>query len=98
MQIRSVLLACLAASGVSAAQRACGAPSPTAEQLEVAKAFAEEEEASLLAGNATRKAAINVNVYFHVLASSNSASGGYLSVCVDVITRPSVPLENLAAC
>ena len=81
MQIKSVLLAGLAVSG-AAAQRACGAPSPTPEQIEVAKHFAAEEEAARIAGNGTsaQRASINVNVYFHVLASSNSASGGYLSV------------------
>lgn len=80
MQIKSVLVAGLAASG-AAAQRACGAPSPTPEQIEVAKHFAAEEEAARVAGNSTSaRASINVNVYFHVLASSNSASGGYLSV------------------
>lgn len=87
MQIKSALLAGLAASS-AAAIRACGAPSPTEEQIEVAKEFAVEEEAVRIAGNSTRRAAINVNVYFHVLASSSSVSGGYLSVRVDTRRPP----------
>ncbi|RYP63826.1 hypothetical protein DL771_009109 [Monosporascus sp. 5C6A] len=78
MQIRSALLLGLAASG-TVAHRGCGAPSPTAEQIEIAQHFAATEEAARIAGNSSRKAPISVNVYFHVLASSNSASGGYLS-------------------
>ncbi|KAI1248649.1 hypothetical protein MGN70_009849 [Eutypa lata] len=78
MQIKAALLAGLAATS-AAAQRACGAPTPTDEQIEVAKLFAEQEAAVRIAGNSTRRAAINVNVYFHVLASSTSVSGGYIS-------------------
>ncbi|RYO75141.1 hypothetical protein DL766_006652 [Monosporascus sp. MC13-8B] len=81
MQIRSALLLGLAASG-AVAERACGAPSPTEEQIEIAQQFAAAEAADLVADNSTRKAPINVKVYFHVLASSNSASGGYLSATV----------------
>ena len=84
MQIKTALIAGLAASS-AAAQRSCGAPSPTPEQIEVSKLFAAQEEAARSAGNSTsaQRASINVNVYFHVLASSNSASGGYLSVSQD---------------
>lgn len=84
MQIKTALIAGLAATR-AAAQRTCGAPSPTAEQIEVSKHFAAQEEAARVAGNSTstQRASINVNVYFHVLASSNSASGGYLSVSQD---------------
>ncbi|RYP89646.1 hypothetical protein DL770_004224 [Monosporascus sp. CRB-9-2] len=78
MQIRSALFLGLAASG-AVAQRACGAPAPTEEQIEIAQQFAVTEAADRVAGNSSRLAPINVNVYFHVLASSNSESGGYLS-------------------
>ncbi len=82
MHIKAVLLAGLTASA-AVAQRSCGAPSPTEEQIGVAKYFAEEEESARLAGNLTRRAPINVNVYFHILATSTSTSGGYLSVSAD---------------
>lgn len=78
MQIRSLLLAGVAASG-ALAERICGAPEPSAEQLAIANSFAVQEAMALAAGNLTERATITVNTYFHVLASSTSVSGGYLS-------------------
>ncbi|KAH8896425.1 metalloprotease, partial [Thozetella sp. PMI_491] len=77
MQLKSLVFAALAAT--VSAQRRCGAPSPTEEQVAQAKAFAVQEAAARVAGNVTARATINVNVYFHVLATSTSVSGGYLS-------------------
>lgn len=80
MLFKTVFLTAIAASQ-AVAQRACGAPQPTEEEIAVAKSFYEIEKAARLAGNATSAAAtIDVNVYFHVLATSTSASGGYLTV------------------
>lgn len=77
---KAVLLTALAASH-AVAQRACGAPEPTEEDIAIAKAFYQVEKEAHLAGNATSAAAtIEVNAYFHVLASSDSVSGGYLAV------------------
>lgn len=80
MSFKAVFLAALAATH-AVAQRACGSPEPTEEQIAIAKSFYQVEKEARLAGNAVSAAAtIAVNVYFHVLASSNSASGGYLTV------------------
>jgi len=57
----------------------CGTRDPTPEQL-----LATQEIAALeVSGNSTLEArqSVNVDVYFHVVASSNSLSGGYLTVC-----------------
>lgn len=80
MLFKAVFLAALAATH-AAAQRACGAPEPTEEEIAIAKQFYQIEKEARLAGNATSAAAtISVNVYFHVLATANSAAGGYLTV------------------
>lgn len=59
---------------------------PTAEFLATAKEMAAEEAASKSAlgalaadGAISAAAAINVNVYFHVVARSTAASGGYVT-------------------
>ncbi|KAJ0114211.1 hypothetical protein N8I77_006999 [Diaporthe amygdali] len=76
---KSIFIAALAASH-AVAQRACGAPEPTEEQIAIAKALYQIEKDARLAGNATSAlATVEVNTYFHVLASSTSTSGGYLS-------------------
>lgn len=80
MLFKAALLTALAACH-AAAQRACGAPEPTEEEIAIAKSFYQIEKEARLAGNATSAAAtIEVNTYFHVLATSTSASGGYLTV------------------
>ncbi|KAK7697702.1 hypothetical protein SLS64_013258 [Diaporthe eres] len=79
MLFKAALLTALAASH-AVAQRACGAPEPTDEEIAISKSFYQVEKAARLAGNATSAAAtIEVNTYFHVLATSTSASGGYLT-------------------
>lgn len=80
MHLKSLLISALAASGV-AAKRTCGVSKPTEEQKLIAQNFLLEETAAKKAGNTTRIAAaasINVNIYWHVVATSTSASGGYL--------------------
>ncbi|KDN67418.1 putative metalloprotease [Colletotrichum sublineola] len=79
MQLTSLFVSALAAASTALAQRSCGTPSPTEEQTEVAQRLQFQEENARVAGNATRLAPITVNVYWHVIASSNSVSGGYLS-------------------
>lgn len=80
MLFKAVFLTALAAAH-AAAQRACGTPEPTEEEIAIAKSFYQIEKEARLAGNATSAAAtIEVNTYFHVLATSTSASGGYLTV------------------
>lgn len=77
-----VLLMAAAAAGVIA-ERACGTPEPTEAQIAMAKIFQAKEKETRLAGNTTRAAAaadITVNTYFHVVASSRTTAGGYLTV------------------
>lgn len=79
MQARELLVLAMAAMGVVAER--CGAPEPTEAQLAQAKSFLAQEQEARLAGNLTTAAAtIGVNVYFHVVASSQTAAGGYLTV------------------
>lgn len=77
----------LAAAAVHAAVAApsgrefgCGAPEPDPEHIEISKQFAVQEAAALAAGNFSAMATITVDTYFHVVASSTSLSGGYLTV------------------
>lgn len=80
MLFKTIFLTALAAYQ-AAAQRACGTAEPTEEEIAIAKQFYQIEQEARLAGNATSAlATIDVNVYFHVLATSTSASGGYLTV------------------
>lgn len=57
---------------------------PTPEFLATAKEMAAQEAASksalgVLAADVSAAATINVNVYFHVVARSTAASGGYVT-------------------
>lgn len=80
MKTTTFLLTALAALGV-VAQRQCGSPEPTPEQIAEAKALFKTESALRLAGNATSRAAdITVNTYFHVVATSQTRAGGYVTV------------------
>lgn len=79
MLFKTVFLTAMAAYQ-AVAQRSCGSPEPTEEEIAIAKSFYKVEKEARLAGNATSAAAtIEVNVYFHILATSTSASGGYLT-------------------
>jgi hypothetical protein len=80
MQLKAFLVSLFAAS--AAAQRSCGTGSPTEEQLQIAQNFQIMENEVSLDGNSSSLAAaatINIKVYWHVTASSNSVSGGYLT-------------------
>jgi hypothetical protein len=91
MRFTALIFAALAASGVIAVPavgdiRTCGTPHPTEEQLEVSRQMA-VQEAAFLAENGTNfkaQAAINANVYFHVVASAKTVAGGYLTVSRDL--------------
>jgi hypothetical protein len=82
MHFTTLFLSALAASG-AVAKRTCGATKPSEEQKLVAQNFAIQEEEAKQAGNATGRLAAaadtTVNIYYHVVATSNSASGGYLT-------------------
>ncbi|OBR06816.1 Metalloprotease [Colletotrichum higginsianum IMI 349063] len=88
MQAKFTLLAVLAAVASAAVtgergRLGCGTHEPTPEQIEIAKQLAEQEAA---AANATSgefslaaAATINVNTYFHVVASSQTVANGYIT-------------------
>ncbi|KAK8043845.1 Metalloprotease [Apiospora phragmitis] len=79
MQFKSLFVGAVAASGALAADRLCGFKEPSAEDIAIAQSFAAQEAESLAAANETMFLQATVNVYFHVIATSQSASGGYLS-------------------
>lgn len=82
MQNVLFILGALVASCVAATPRSCGAPDPTEEQISLAQNFFKVEQEARLAGNAVSAAqTIEVNVYFHVLSTSNATEDGYISVC-----------------
>ncbi|KAK8127013.1 metalloprotease [Apiospora kogelbergensis] len=78
MQFKSLFLGAVAASGALAADRLCGFKEPSAEDIAIAQAFAAEEAAANETMSLKVMATTNVNVYFHVIATSQSASGGYI--------------------
>ncbi|KAK4121223.1 metalloprotease [Parathielavia appendiculata] len=57
----------------------CGAPEPDAEHIKISQKFAEKEAAFAASGNFSIQAVTTVDTYFHVVASSTSLSGGYLT-------------------
>ncbi|KAL6705994.1 hypothetical protein ACN47E_006096 [Coniothyrium glycines] len=80
MKLSSIFSLSVAVSGATA-QRSCGTPTPTEEQIQIAQNMQILEAQALLDSNSTRIAAasINVNIYWHVTANSSTVSGGYLT-------------------
>ncbi|KAH7401284.1 metalloprotease [Pyrenochaeta sp. MPI-SDFR-AT-0127] len=78
MQLKALLFTALAATGVIA-QRSCGTPKPTEEQVQIAQNLQILESEAALSGKSARLAPISINVYWHVTATSTSVSGGYLT-------------------
>jgi hypothetical protein len=68
----------------------CGAPEPDAEHIRVSQQFAAQEAAFVASGNRSIQAITTVDTYFHVVASSTSLSGGYVTVWTPFF--PSIPL------
>ncbi|KAJ0162888.1 Extracellular metalloprotease [Colletotrichum tanaceti] len=79
MHFKSLLVSALVAASTAFAQRSCGTPHPTEEEVEFAQRLQLKEDNARVEGNATRLAPITVNVYWHVIATSTSVSGGYLT-------------------
>lgn len=89
MQIKSLFFGALAASSVVADQMRCGFVDPSDEDIAITQHLAEKEEQSRINGNGTMSIqATTIKVYFHVLASSQSTSGGYLSVRCLILSTP----------
>lgn len=81
MQLKTLFCAALAVSGVTA-KRSCGTPKPDQEEIQIAQNLQILESEAAAAGNDSRlavAATINIKVYWHVTATSNSVSGGYLT-------------------
>lgn len=75
------ILGALVASCVAETPRSCGAPEPTDEQIALAKSLYVMEKEARVAGNYSALAqTIEINVYFHVLSTSNAVADGYISV------------------
>lgn len=77
--IASALLA-TASAQFNNGTRLCGTPHPTEQQMAESRAMLEKERIALAKGEGRALAGFTVNTYFHVVASSNSLSGGYLTV------------------
>ena len=83
--------AIMATSAVAAAVAprsfSCGTDQPSREHLQISKALAAKEAELAASGNFTVMAAINVNVYVHVVAASTSLADGYVTVSHSVFSR-----------
>ena len=95
MFVKSSLVAGLMAVGAMASTirspasgNLCGAPKPSAEHLKMSAQLAQIEQAARLSGEVSTQAVISVDTYFHVVATSTSASDGYLTV------SPTFPLPS----
>ncbi|KAK4151148.1 metalloprotease [Chaetomidium leptoderma] len=84
MRFTPFALAAIAAHSAIAApsgpsERSCGAPEPSAEHIKASQQFAVQEAKFLASGNFSMQAVTTVETYFHVVASSTSVSGGYIT-------------------
>lgn len=76
MQLKTLLFSALAAS--AAAQRSCGTPNATAEELQIAQNFQIlESEAGFV--ESSLAATIEIKVYWHVTATGRTVATGYLT-------------------
>ncbi|KAL2118670.1 hypothetical protein VTJ04DRAFT_8330 [Mycothermus thermophilus] len=87
MRFTALAFAAAAARGVFAAPRpddsrstfGCAAPEPDAEHRRISQMFAAQEAEVVASGNFTMMATVTIDTYFHVVASSTSLSGGYVT-------------------
>ncbi|KAF7551409.1 hypothetical protein G7Z17_g5016 [Cylindrodendrum hubeiense] len=63
----------------------CGTSEPSAEHINMSKMLAAQEVRAAYSGKPTTRATINVGVYFHVVAQSQTVAGGYLTD--DMLTK-----------
>jgi len=78
MQLKTLLFSLLASSAT--ARRSCGTPNATEEQIQIAQNLEIlESEAGFGESSLAAAASINIKVYWHVTATSNSVAGGYLT-------------------
>jgi len=84
MYVKSLLLPAIFAALASAAATpkpfSCGTKEPSAEHVKISQKFAAQEKEFAASGNFSILATINVDVYFHVVASSTAVSDGYVTV------------------
>ncbi|KAI1108550.1 metalloprotease [Nemania sp. NC0429] len=82
MQFKALIASALLATASAAkfnTTRLCGTPDPTPQQFAESQAMLAKERLALSKGESRALAGFTVNTYFHVVASSNSLSGGYLT-------------------
>ncbi|TPX08811.1 uncharacterized protein E0L32_009751 [Thyridium curvatum] len=79
MIVPRVFAPLLLALGASAQQFGCGTADPDSEHIGMSKVLAAQEARRGGSGNLTERATINVGVYFHVVAQSQTVAGGYLT-------------------
>ncbi|KAM0284654.1 hypothetical protein ACHAQH_001807 [Verticillium albo-atrum] len=87
MLFKSLIVVAAAAAGVSghvvreAPSRSfgCGTHDPSAEHIGMSKVLAAQEARVLESGKVTTRATVNVNVYFHIVAASQTVANGYLT-------------------
>ncbi|KAH8910356.1 zincin [Coniochaeta sp. PMI_546] len=83
MYIKSFLVSAVFATTALAAATpkpfGCGTPEPSQEHVRISQKFAAQEKEFAASGNLSIAATINVDVYFHVVASSTAVSDGYVT-------------------
>lgn len=95
MIVPRVFAPLLLALGASAQQFGCGTADPDSEHIGMSKVLAAQEARRGGSGNLTERATINVGVYFHVVAQSQTVAGGYLTVGTNCNRRmPILELPN----
>ncbi|KAH7361605.1 extracellular metalloprotease [Plectosphaerella cucumerina] len=77
MFAQPILVSVLLALGASAQRFGCGTAEPDAEHIGMSKVLAAQEARQDF--NLTERATINVGVYFHVVASAQTAAGGWVT-------------------
>jgi len=97
MHFSSLVLQSIFATAISAAATprpfGCGAPEPSQEHVKISQKFAAQEKEFAASGNLSIAATINVDVYFHVVASSTAVSDGYVTVTLPSTNLPLSPFS-----
>lgn len=78
MFAQPILVTVFLALGASAQRFGCGTADPSAEHVGMSKVLAAQEARQDF--NLTERATVNVGVYVHVVASAQTAAGGWVTV------------------
>lgn len=85
MIAHKILGAALLALGATAQRFGCGTADPSSEHIGMSKVLEAQEARRLDSGNLTERAVINIGVYFHVVAQSQTVAGGWLTVRISFV-------------